>query len=91
MAIVLDFTETGEKKVSAYIRELEAKRKAILDARLDTDFETIIPTKGDILQDILFFEEGDEYCNSWGVTDNYNGDYPLLLKRGEDYDDFCVL
>ena len=26
-----------------------------------------------------------EYCNGWGVTDNYNADYPLYLKRGVHY------
>lgn len=79
------FTEIGKTKVKTYITELEAKRKEILDAGLDTCSETIIPTEDDILSDIEFFEEGKEYYNNWGVTDNYNGDNALYLKRGEDY------
>jgi len=79
------FTEIGKTKVKTYITELEAKRKEILDAGLDTADETTLPDEKDILDDIEFFEEENEYYNSWGVTDNYNGDNALYLKRGEDY------
>lgn len=79
------FTEIGKTKVKAYITELKAKRKEILDAGLDTADETTLPDEKDILDDIEFFEEENEYYNSWGVTDNYNGDNALYLKRGEDY------
>ena len=79
------FTEMGKEKIRVYIIELEAKRKEILDAGLDTADETNLPDEEDILSDIEFFEEGNEYYNNWGVTDNYNGDDALYLKRGEDY------
>ncbi len=81
----MKFTEAGKTKVNVYITELKAKRKEILDAGLDTCDETIIPTEEDVLNDIEFFEEENEYYNNWGVTDNYNGDDALYLKRGEDY------
>ena len=81
----MKFTEAGKTKVNIYIAELKAKRKEILDAGLDTADETILPDEKDILDDIDFFEEENEYYNNWGVTDNYNGDYALFLKRGEDY------
>ena len=79
------FTEIGKEKIRAYSIELKAKRKEILDAGLDTADETTLPDEKDILDDIEFFEEENEYYNNWGVTDNYNGDCALYLKRGEDY------
>lgn len=79
------FTKAGKTKVNIYITELKAKRKEILEAGLDTADETILPDEEDILSDIEFFEEENEYYNNWGVTDNYNGDDALYLKRGEDY------
>ena len=79
------FTESGKRKVNTYITELKAKRKEILDAGLDTADETNLPDEEDILNDIEFFEEENEYYNNWGVTDNYNGDDALYMKRGEDY------
>ena len=81
----MKFTEAGKTKVNVYITELKAKRKEILDAGLDTADETTLPDEKDILDDIEFFEEENEYYNNWGVTDNYNGDNALYLKRGEDY------
>ena len=82
-------TERGERKVRDYILELKAKRKEILDAGKDTaDFE--LPTIKDILSDMNWsvqdFGEGYlEYINSWGVTDNYNADFPLGLTIGADF------
>lgn len=78
-------TELGKQEVNTYIREAEAKRKEILDARIDTADDTWLPDEDDILMDIEHFEEDGEYCNGWGVTDNYNADYPLYLKRGVHY------
>lgn len=78
-------TELGKQEVNTYIREAEAKRKEILDARIDTADDTWLPNEDDILMDIEHFEEDGEYCNGWGVTDNYNADYPLYLKRGVHY------
>ena len=82
----LEYTENGKEKVKAYIKELEAKRKEILDAGKDTADDTYIPTLEDILDDASdwFDEESREYYNSWGVTDNYNADNAICLILGED-------
>ena len=84
-------TENGKKIVNNYILELEAKRKEILDAKKDTADETTLPTLEDIVNDIQFCgvneddPDGPCYYNGWGVTDNYDADYPILLKRGRDF------
>lgn len=74
------------KKVKAYIKELEAKRKEILDAGKDTADDTYIPTLEDILDDASYWfdVENGEYFNSWGVTDNYDADGAICLILGED-------
>ena len=79
-------TDTGERKVEQYIRELKAKRKEILDAGKDTAEYTYIPVREDIIDDIneLGIDSDGEYVNGWQVTDNYDADYPLLLKIGRD-------
>lgn len=82
-------TKKGQMVAKLYIEELEAKRKEILDAKLDTDDETNLPTIQDIEADINFIgvdEEGD-YYNGWGVTDNYNADAPIGLKLNIDFFD----
>lgn len=78
-------TEQGKKECEIYINELKAKRKEILDAGLDTVDETEIPTVEDIESDINCHVIEDDYYNNWGVTDNYNGDYPLGLELGKDF------
>lgn len=81
-------TKTGLDKVNAFIRECEAKRKEILDAGKDTADETTIPSVDDIISDITYGEGVDEdgdYYNLWGVTDNYNSDYPCALTKGVDF------
>lgn len=78
-------TNIGEEKVLHYLAELRAKRKEILDAGKDTADETELPTIEDILADIYSFEENNEYYNGWGVTDNYDSDYPLRLEECVDY------
>lgn len=78
-------TDEGEEKVLHYLAELKAKRKEILDAGKDTADKTGLPTIEDILSDIYALEEYNEYCSSWGVTDHYNGDYPLRLEECVDY------
>ena len=82
----LEYTEKGKEKVKAYIKELEAKRKEILDAGKDTADDTYIPTLEDILDDASywFVVEHGEYCNNWGVTDNYDADNAICLILGED-------
>ena len=83
----MKLTANGEKKVTAYIAELTAKRKEIMDAGLDTADETTLPDVNSILDDIESFEENGEYWNCWGVTDNYDSDGPINLVRGVDYTD----
>lgn len=83
----MKLTQTGECKVKFYIKTLELKRKEILDADKDTANETKLPTIKDIIADVEAFEENGEYLNNWGVTDNYDSDFPLWLERGEDYYD----
>lgn len=82
---MIKLTETGKKHANSFIRECKAKRKEILDARLDTVYETKIPTINDILCDIAWVapETEDVYSNGWGVTDHY--DLPLTLERGVDF------
>lgn len=77
-------TEHGVKECEKFIVECRAKRKEILDAGKDTAEETNIPTVEDIESDINFFgvDEDGDYCNSWGVTDNYDSDYPIGLTLG---------
>ena len=79
-------TEEGTKAIRKYLLELEAKRKEILDARLDTDDDTVIPSEADIISDIKeFMDEDGDYYNNFGVTDNYDGDRPLVLSHGKDF------
>lgn len=82
----LEYTEKGKEKAEAYIKELEAKRKEILDAGKDTADETTLPTIEDILDDANSFglDQNGEYFNSWGVTDNYDADNAICLTLGED-------
>lgn len=79
------FTETGREKVRAYIIELEAKRKEILDAYKDTAIDTILPSENDILNDIAFSEYDNMYDEGWYVTDHYTADNSLVLYKGDDY------
>lgn len=84
---MVKLTKLGKHEVDIYINECKAKRKEILDARIDTANETNLPTEDDILMDVEHFEEDGEYCNGWGVTDSYDADYPLCLQRGIHYED----
>jgi hypothetical protein len=67
-------TKAGEEQVEYFIKECEAKRKEILDAKIDTACHTHIPTKALILADINCGEDlaEDGYRSVWGVTDNYD-------------------
>lgn len=81
-------TDYGKKAVNDYIRELTAKRKEILDADKDTADDTELPTLEVVEEDVNFLgiDDDGEYVNGWGVTDNYDADYPLLLKIGRDFE-----
>lgn len=81
-------TQQGKEHIQTYIEELKAKRKEILDAKKDTAYNTNLPSENDILSDMSWvIEESDDgnYLNNWGVTDNYDGDYPLFLELGKDF------
>lgn len=81
-------TDYGRRAVNDYIRELTAKRKEILDAGKDTADDTELPTLEVVEEDVNFLgiDDDGEYVNGWGVTDNYDADYPLLLKIGRDFE-----
>ncbi len=81
-------TDSGKRNVNSYIRELAVKRKEILDAGKDTVNEVELPTLELIEEDINFLgiDDDGEYVNGWAVTDNYDADYPLLLKIGRDFE-----
>lgn len=83
MAFVL--TETGRKHAEFYINGLKEKRKEIMDACKDTCEDTFLPDLEVIESDVNDFAEDGEYYNNWGVTDHYDGDYPLCLQEGIDY------
>ncbi len=88
MEIKCHLTKTGREKAEAYIKELNAKRKEILDAGLDTADYTPIPDIRAIEDDISWECTGleyKEYLNCFGATDNKNADYPLCLQVEEDF------
>ena len=81
-------TEEGKRKIAAFIKECETKRKEILDAGLDTAEETQIPTEADILSDLncgVEVDDDGDYYNAWGVTDNYCSDRACELTINEDF------
>ena len=80
------FTVSGYRTAKRFIAECAAKRKEILDAGIDTADETDLPTAQDILDDVntgVGLDEGNEYFDSWGITDHYSS-YSLSLVVGED-------
>ena len=89
-SIIYELTPQGRKKCERYLKELQAKRKEILDAGIDTVHETSIDyTPEELLEDVLLFgidEDGDAW-NSYGVTDHYSYEFPLNLRLGEDFEE----
>ena len=83
MEVVL--TKIGERKIAEYLAELKAKRKEILDARLDTAEYITLPTVEDIKADIYYSTDSNQYIESWAVTDNYDADLPIWLEETIDY------
>ena len=86
--LVIILTPQGKEHIQTYIEELKTKRKEILDAKKDTAYNTNLPNENDILSDMSWvIEESDDgnYLNNWGVTDNYDGDYPLFLESEKDF------
>jgi hypothetical protein len=80
-------TSKGYKEIQSYINEMIAKRKEILDAGKDTAEETSVPTVEEVFEDLLSFpiDEDGEIWNSFGVTDNYSADRPLVLALERDF------
>lgn len=82
-----ELTEVGRAECATYLEEMNAKRKEILDAGKDTADETPIYTIEDLFEDLIShdIDEDGEVWNGFGVTDNYNTDYPLSLLLGRDF------
>lgn len=82
----LVLTEHGAEIVRHYITELQAKRREVLEAGIDTCDDTRLPTEQDIIDDVNGFglDEDGEYFNCWAVSDNYDADSAILLALGLD-------
>lgn len=81
-------TEQGRAKCEEYIRELKAKRKEILDAKLDTANNTFVDfTVDEIFEDVVenSIDEDRILSNGYGVTDHYDADTGLRLDLEKDY------
>lgn len=50
-----ELTSVGRAKCKQYLEEIKAKRKEILDAKLDTVDETRLPSEDEMLDDLLLF------------------------------------
>lgn len=81
----MTLTKQGKEKIAAYLRELKAKRKELLDAGKDTAYQTVLPDEKEIMEDIEAETINGFYEGVWGVTDNECGDQPLTLYVGEDF------
>lgn len=87
-------TKTGLNNVRAFLMECEAKRKELLDAKMDTADDTKIPSVEDILSDINYgvgIDADGEYYNGWDVTDKYNSTHPLSLSVGTDLEGHAIV
>lgn len=86
---VFTLTQQGIGKVTDYMSHLEAKRKDILDAGLDTvdEDDLGLPAVGGFVNALQNFYDPElkEYCDGWGVTPNYEADYPLRLELNKDF------
>lgn len=82
----LAFTEEGEKKAKAVIREALAKRKEALDAKKDTADLTPEPTVESLLEEVEAegFDAFGECQISVNVTDNCELDKPFSVEYGKD-------
>lgn len=64
------------------------QKKEILDAGIDTAYETELPTEKDIVSDLncgVGVDEDGDYYNGWGITDHYDSDAPLGLSIDKDF------
>ena len=84
----LCFTVEGLLETDTFLKEAVAKRKRLQDAGLvDEDDDTELPSFGAIISeaDIYLGEDGfdNEYVNGWGISDDYDADYPICLQVGK--------
>ena len=82
------YTDAFIATAKQFISECVAKRKEILDAGKDTAEDTTLPDVDALADDAVFMgADEDGLCyNCWGVTDNYESDYPFvcrLIESGE--------
>lgn len=80
------YTDAFITSAKQFISECEAKRKEILDACKDTVEDTTLPDIDALADDAVFMgADEDGLCyNCWGVTDNYESDYPFVCKLSEE-------
>ena len=84
-------TEIGRRHVEEFLEECMAKRKEIVSTKMDTAYETHLPTVADILFDLnnnTGINDSGEYSSSWCVSDNDTVDFSYVecrLKYGIDY------
>lgn len=83
-------TKHGKRLAEGYIRQLEEKKRMLIEAGKDTADETVLPTAEDILSDVSLTginwdnPDGPCYYNWWQVTDDHDSELPILLKLGRD-------
>lgn len=80
-------TPTGEGKIKAYISEMNAKRKEILDAGIDEADDVSILSVDEIFEDLCadgMDADGDMW-NTYAVTNQYDADSAILLSVDIDF------
>lgn len=88
--MVRHLTKKGKAAAEIYIQNLAAKRKEILDARLDTAKNVTLPEISDIENDLNSSELDEDGCyrETWAATDNYEADSPLCLNPETEFKEF---
>ena len=76
------YTDAFIVAAKQFISECAAKRKEILDACKDTAEDTALPDVDALADDAVSIgADEDGLCyNCWGVTDNYDSDYPFVCR-----------
>lgn len=95
-------TPEFEKSLAAYLADLQAQQKEILDAGIDVPYDQPLPTREGILKDIESWfdswatEDLDDglYANNWPITENHDSKQPFGCRVYHDpFDPFgevCV-
>ena len=80
------YTDSFVVAAKQFISECAAKRNEILDAGKDTAEDTALPDIDSLADDAVFLgADEDGLCyNCWGVTDNYDSDYPFVCKLSKE-------